>query len=442
MLGRAARWGVGSCRRAPASPEGAVPPAPGSSPRLPGHRRRWGKGCWLPGEPAPRAPPDPPQILHRQPEHTQWGRAAGYKIQAGKSPKFQSLTTAIPHAAHPGGELCGHSLTIRLLGDMEGKWAPSFSPSYSHGLELAAANYQASAGSETPVGGEPGDRRGLGWGWARKGWKCSGFLGNKRGSCFAGRLLRASHLGMHVCYSHHGESAQVQTSGSVLWHSQGGGCASPITCSPLVVLPPLHPRDYRSPLHPVPCGKKLQLRGPHGTGMGGWQRCGWAGCLGIHWIQSPGTLKLGALGKFLEVKPEKAERAAVTTGQGLLSFSLLCPCPSTGWSPAGLSDLSALVVTAESWHSTCDGSDMLVFGGVRGGTGAAAEGAASRAVERGEAVPSAVSSAPKCKANIAGSYETPGGKGPCLVPTPGPEDPAGKARVCPGVVSCVTVPAM
>lgn len=31
-------------------------------------------------------------------------------------------------------------------------------------------------GSETTVEGEPGGRRGLGWGWARKGWKRSGFL--------------------------------------------------------------------------------------------------------------------------------------------------------------------------------------------------------------------------------------------------------------------------
>lgn len=41
-------------------------------------------------------------------------------------------------------------------------------------------------------------------------------------------------------------------------------------------------------------------------------------------------------------------------------------------------------------------------------------------------MPSAVSSAPKCKANIAGSYETPGGKGPCLVPTLGPRIPQAK----------------
>lgn len=81
------------------------------------------------------------------------------------------------------------------------------------------------------------------------------------------------------------------------------------------------------------------------------------------------------------MKPEKTERAAVTTGQELLSFPFLCPCLSAGWSPAGLSDLSVLVVTAASWHATCDGSDTLVFGGVRGGTGAAAEGAASRAAE-------------------------------------------------------------
>lgn len=65
----------------------------------------------------------------------------GYKIQAGKSPKSQSLTTVIPHAAPPGGELCGHSLAIRAFrGRLEGKWVPAFSPLYGHGLELAAHN--------------------------------------------------------------------------------------------------------------------------------------------------------------------------------------------------------------------------------------------------------------------------------------------------------------
>lgn len=52
----------------------------------------------------------------------------------------------------------------------------------------------------------------------------------------------------------------VRVSDSVLWHSQRGGCASLITS--LIILPPLHPRDHRSPLHPVPCGEKLQLHGP------------------------------------------------------------------------------------------------------------------------------------------------------------------------------------
>lgn len=75
---------------------------------------------------------------------------------------------------------------------------------------------------------------------------------------------------------------------------------------------------------------------------------------------------------------------------------------------------------------------------LHGGIGTA-EGAASRVTERGEAVPSAVSSVPKCKANIAGSDATPGGKGPCLVLVLGTEDPAGKACVCHVVVSCVTV---
>lgn len=75
---------------------------------------------------------------------------------------------------------------------------------------------------------------------------------------------------------------------------------------------------------------------------------------------------------------------------------------------------------------------------LHGGTGTA-EGAASRVMERGEAVPSAVSSVPKCKANIAGSDTTPGGKGSCLVQAPGTEDPAGKACVCRVVISCVTV---
>lgn len=112
--------------------------------------------------------------------------------------------------------------------------------------------------------------------------------------------------------------------------------------------------------------------------------------MGIFWVQQPGAPELEVLGKNLEAKPERTAR---------------------------------------------------VFGGVRGGAGTAAEGAGSRAAERGEAVPSAVSSAPKCKANIAGSDETPGGKGPGLVLTPGTEDPAGKACVCPVVVSWVTVPA-
>lgn len=162
--------------------------------------------------------------------------------------------------------------------------------------------------------------------------------------------------------------------------------------------------------------------------------------MGIPWVQSPGTLKRGALGKYLDLKPEMAERAAVTMGRGLFSCLLRCPCLPASWSSAGLSDLSVLVVTPASWHCTRDGSDSLVFVGVRGGTGTAAEDAVSRVAEWGEAVPSAVSLAPKCKANIAGSYETPGGTGSCLVPTPGPEDPTGKARVCPGVVSCVTMP--
>lgn len=74
---------------------------------------------------------------------------------------------------------------------------------------------------------------------------------------------------------------------------------------------------------------------------------------------------------------------------------------------------------------------------LRGDT-STAEGAASCVTERGEAVPSAVSSVPKCKANIAGSDATPGGKGPCLVLVPGTEDPAGGACVCCVVVSCVT----
>lgn len=68
-------------------------------------------------------------------------------------------------------------------------------------------------------------------------WKRSELLGSKEGSCFADGLLRASHLGMYVCYSLHGGSAQAQTSSSVLWHSQGGGPVSPITCSPFVILP-------------------------------------------------------------------------------------------------------------------------------------------------------------------------------------------------------------
>lgn len=98
--------------------------------------------------------------------------------------------------------------------------------------------------------------------------------GGKWGSCFADRLLRSSRLGMRVCY-------RVCLSAG----SQGRGCVSPITCSPLIILLPLHPWDYQSPLHPVLCGEEHQLRGPCGAGMGGWWHCGWAGCLGIPWIQ-------------------------------------------------------------------------------------------------------------------------------------------------------------
>lgn len=57
-------------------------------------------------------------------------------------------------------------------------------------------------------------------------------------------------------------------------------------------------------------------------------------------------------------------------------------------------------------------------------------------------MPSAVSSVPKCKANIAGSYETPGGKGPCLVPMPGPRIPQAKHVFVLVSVSGVTVPTM
>lgn len=107
-------------------------------------------------------------------------------------------------------------------------------------------------------------------------WKCSEFLGSKWESCFADGLLRASHLGRYVCYSLRGGSAQAQTSGSVLWHSQGGDCVSPITCSPFVILPSLHSWDCWCPLHPVPWGQKLQLRASHSWGMGGCQCWGWA----------------------------------------------------------------------------------------------------------------------------------------------------------------------
>lgn len=76
-------------------------------------------------------------------------------------------------------------------------------------------------------------------GLGQEGWKDSGFLGSKRGPCFADRLLRASHRGTHVCYSLPAGSAHVQTSGLVLWLSQGRSSVSPITSSPLIVLPPL-----------------------------------------------------------------------------------------------------------------------------------------------------------------------------------------------------------
>lgn len=60
---------------------------------------------------------------------------------------------------------------------------------------------------------------------------------------------------------------------------------SPVTCSPFVILPPLHPQDYWSPLHSVTCREKLQLHGPCGMGMGREQWHGWDNCFDIPRVQ-------------------------------------------------------------------------------------------------------------------------------------------------------------
>lgn len=76
---------------------------------------------------------------------------------------WEAPEIAIPDCRYPSHcpareHLCGYSLALRLLGDLEEKWVPAFLPSHSCGLELAAAVVQASAGSEIHVGGECTDR--------------------------------------------------------------------------------------------------------------------------------------------------------------------------------------------------------------------------------------------------------------------------------------------
>lgn len=197
---------------------------------------------------------------------------------------------------------------------MGAKRAASLSPWQSCGLGLAAADQRA--GSETPVGGEPG-AEGV---WDGAG---PGRDGKTVGSWAASLLCRQTAESFPP-----GHARVLQPPRRVCPRADVWPCPLALTGQKLRVphhlltphrpSSPVHPWVYRSPLHPVPCREKLQRHGPCGAGMGGQRCCGWAGSLGIPWTQEPGTFKLGASGKYLEVKPEKVERGALTAGRGCL----------------------------------------------------------------------------------------------------------------------------
>lgn len=75
---------------------------------------------------------------------------------------------------------------------------------------------------------------------------------------------------------------------------------------------------------------------------------------------------------------KEAERVVVTMAGGLPSFPLFCPCLSAGQSPAGLLEMSVLMVTDGAPRVMAATHLCLV---VRGGTDTSTKGAASHVME-------------------------------------------------------------